>query len=517
MPEPARTYHGLAAILLDAGVVTAEQIERGLERHRETGLRIGETLVEIGAATEEDIGWALARQLGLPLVDLQSDTLDPDLIRAFPAGLLYRLHAVPLLRSEEGLSIAFSDPTDAAANLHLESIAGCPILASVTTPSAVRRVLAPLLGAHVATNPARSLLVTPAGPGTVVWERSGADFLHFHVHSAVRAGASAVHFVPSPGGVRVFQRRPEGIVSVASEPTESYEALLTQLELLGAPVGDLERDLHRLAQVTLEMPGGALSLGVALLLHAGATHVTLRLPAAQGVPASLDALGLDPVDLACVREVLHRPAGLVLVSGPVGSGCSTTLACLLAEALRDDRSAMVFGSRLALPAPERVVLALPERAARNAWEAIVTEHTPDVVVLDDVASGEDLAALTSAAGMGRLVIARVDWGDTFALLEQITSRPHGRAAAASRLHLVIQQRLLPPAPVADGAAPRPRARFETLVISQAMRAALRGSATADRLRQLAQAEGFLDLAARLDNEVRSGQLDAAAAARAIAS
>lgn len=517
MPEPARTYHGLAAILLDAGVVTAEQIERGLERHRETGLRIGETLVETGAATEEDIGWALSRQLGLPLVDLQSDTLDPELIRSFPAGLLYRLHAVPLLRSDEGLSIAFSDPTDAAANLHLESLAGCPILASVTTPSAVRRVLAPLLGAHQATNAARSPLAAATGASTVVWERSGADFLHFHVHSAARTGATAVHFIPGPNGVRVFQRRAEGLVAIAAEPVESYEALLTQLAILGAPVGELERDLHRVAQVELELPSGTLRLGVALLLHDGATHITLHLPSAHGVPTTLESLGLEPVELACVREVLHRPAGLVLVSGPVGSGCSTTLACLLEEALRDDRSAMVFGDLGARPANERVVFALPGRTARNAWEAIVTAHTPDIVVLDDVAAGEDLAPLTAAAGMGRLVIARVDWGDTFALLEQLTSRPHGRAAAASRLNLVIQQRLLPAsAPELESAA-RPRARFEVLVLSDVMRATLRAGATADALRQLARAEGFSDLASRLDAEVRSGQLDAAAAARAIAS
>lgn len=516
MSEPARTYHGLASILLDAGVVTAEQIEQGLERHRETGLRIGETLVEIGAATEEDIGWALARQLGLPLVDLQSDTLDAELIRSFPAGLLYRLHAVPLLRSEEGMSIAFSDPTDAAANLHLESLAGCPILASVTTPSAVRRVLAPLLGAQPSPGGARAPLAA-SGASTVVWERSGADFLHFHVHSAARSGATAVHFIPGASGVRVFQRRPAGIVAIASEPVESYEALLTQLAILGAPVGELERDLHRLAQVELQLPSGTLRLGVALLLHDGATHITLHLPSAQGVPSTLESLGLDPVELACVREVLHRPAGLVLVSGPVGSGCSTTLACLLEEALREDRSAMVFGDLGARPANERVVFALPGRTARNAWEAIVTAHTPDIVVLDDVAAGEDLAALTAAACMGRLVIARVDWGDTFALLEQLTSRPHGRAAAASRLNLVIQQRLLPAAAPDSGDIARPRARFEVLVLSDVMRATLRAGASADALRQLARAEGFADLASRLESEVRSGGLDAAAAARAVAS
>lgn len=514
MSEPTGVYHGLAAILLDAGVVTAEQIERGLERHRETGMRIGETLVEIGAATEVDIGWALSRQLGLPLVDLQSDTLDPDLIRAFPASLLHRLHAVPLLRSDDGISIAFSDPTDAKALLHLESLAGCPIRASVTTPSAVRRVLAPYLGAHAAASPGRASAAA-AGPTPVVWERSGAEFLHFHLHTAMQAGASAIHFIPEPGGVRVYQRRSNGLVAVVSEPVDAFEALLTQLEMLGAPMGASSEGLHRFAEVEVELPERTLRLGVALLVHGGATQVTLRLPASAGLPDSLETLGLDPVDLACVREVLHRVAGLVIVSGPVGSGCSHTLACLLAEALREDRSAMVFGPSPAIGIRDRVIFTMPGTDACRDWEAIVTSHTPDVVVLDDAATGEDLSALTASAGMGRLVLARADWGDSFALLEHLTARPHGRSVAASRLQLVIQQRLLPPA--APGASAAPRARLDVLVVSDVMRATLRAGASADALRHLARAEGFQDLASRLEADVRSGQIDAATAARALAS
>ena len=74
MSGPARANsRTIASILIEAGVVTPDQVEAGLVRQRSTGLRIGETLVELGAATEEDIGWALARQLGLPFVDLRSD------------------------------------------------------------------------------------------------------------------------------------------------------------------------------------------------------------------------------------------------------------------------------------------------------------------------------------------------------------------------------------------------------------------------------------------------------------
>lgn len=508
MTDPTGVRHGITSILLDAGVVTSAQVEEGLVRQRETGLRIGETLVEIGAATEEDIGWALARQLGLPFVDLQSDALDPELLRVFPAGLLYRLHAVPLLRTDEELSVAVSDPTDHQVPAHLEGLAGRPVRLSVTTASAIRRVLAPLLGARP------EAAVRAQGRDThVVWDRSGANFLHFHLHAARRAGASALHFVPEAGGIRVYQRRPGGLAPVAAEPAEVFEALLTQLELLGAPVADLARDLHREARVECPTPLGAIPLDVALLAHEGATSVTLRLPAPGGVPGSLEALGLSGPDVAAVREVLHRPSGLVIVSGPMGSGCTTTLGCLLREALRDDRGAMVFGEAAGAAPAGHVVFALPGPRARDEWPAIVTAHDPDVVVLDDVVSGEDVAALTAGAGMGRLVLARADWGDTFALLEHLARRPHARSATASRLHLVLQQRLLRPSAADPG--PGPRARFETLVVSEPLRSAIRSGASAAALRDLARAEGHRDLATLLRDEVVAGSLDPADAARAL--
>lgn len=512
MPEPKRAHHGLTELLVDAGVVTDEQIQAGLARQRETGLRIGETLVEIGAATEEDIGWALARQLGLPLVDLQGGTLDADLLASFPAGVLYRLQAVPLLRSDEGLSFALSDPTDGQVLAHLASLAGCAVQPSVATPTSIRRVLAPRLGANAGAASGRPGHADPSG--YVVWDHSGAAFLQFQLHAAQRAGASAIHFKPDVVGVGVYHRGPGGTVRVAHESPEAFEALLTQLEMLGAPIGAMGDDLHRTA--TLDCPLGAetIRLGVSLLAVDGATTVTLRLPSAPAEPASLESLGCDPVDAACVREALHRPAGLVLVNGPPGAGCTRTLACLLAEALGHSRSAIVFGD---VPAPSHasgMTLVLPSAAAVANWEAIVAAHQPEVVVLDDLAPSAVLTTLSAGAAMGRLVIARANWGDTFALLEAAAGDAHSRSALASRLNVVLQQRLV--ASPVDSGATGLRAVFEVLLVGDALRDAIRSQGSARAMRAIAESEGFHPLSDVLNAELRAGRLDAAAVARAIA-
>lgn len=509
MSEPVRVHHGLTELLVDAGVVTPEQVEAGLQRQRQSGLRIGETLVEIGAATEEDIGWALARQLGMPLVDLSSDMLDSELIDRFSAGVLSRLQAVPLLRSEEGMSFALSDPTDRQTLAHLELLAECPILPSVATPSAIRRVLASRPGAHGISVACRHEAEAPSG--FVVWDRSGANFLHYQLHAAQQAFASVIHFLPDVSGVRVYQRGPAGTTLVTRESRETFEGLLTQLELLGAPVGDMTHAQHREARVEFPLPTGAMVVDVALLKVHERTAVTLRLPTAAGTPETLESLGLEPVDLACVREVVRRPAGVVVVSGPAGSGGTTTLACLVAEALDEARIALVFADAPLPGLDHERVLTLPAAAARMDWESIVTAHEPDIVVFDDLPSHTCLATLAAGAGMGRLVIARIHWGDTFALLEHAATQAQWRSTLASRLHLVLQQRLLHHA----GEHAAPRARFEVLVVSDAMRDAIRSHATARELRQLAEAGGFRSLSDLLNADLRNGTLDPVAVARAL--
>ncbi len=508
MPETPRVHHGLTDLLVDAGVVTPAQVEAGLLRQRETGLRIGETLVEIGAATEEDIGWALAQQLGMPLVDLQGDMLDAELLDSFPAALLSRLQAVPLLRSEEGLSFALSDPTDRQAIAHLELLAECPVLPSVATPTAIRRVLAPRLGTSTTAVAARSDF-EPAG-GFVVWDRSGASFLHYQLHAAQRAFATAIHLLPDAAGVHVYQRLATGLKFIAHESRETFEGLLTQLEILGVPVGAIGNDLHREVRVEFSHGAGTIRLGIALLQVGGATMITLRLPPAAGTPETLDQLGLEPVDLACVREVIGRDAGVVLVNGPASAGTNATLACLLAESLGEDRIAIVFGEvPLVRPANARV-LVLPSAQARADWEAIVNAHGPDVIVFDDLPLETCLGTLAASAGMGRMILARSNWGDTFALLEQASENPHQRTTLASRLLLVLQQRLLPGS--ACDAVARPR--FEVLVLSDALREAIRCKAPARELQTLAVAEGFRTLSELLAAELQAGTLDSAAVARA---
>lgn len=511
LSEPVRAHaRTLTSILLEAGVVTNEQVESGLIRQRSTGLRIGETLVELGAATEEDIGWALARQLGLPFVDLRPETLDSELVRSFPEGLLHRLDAVPLVNEGPTLSMALADPTDPDLVEELEKAAGRGLTLAVATPSAIRRVLLAILGPR--RDPQTPLpLSTSDVRFDVQWERSGASFLLFHLGQARRVGATEIHFMARPGSLEVCHRVGRRLVKAGSEPPGALQYLLARIEALGGPVIN-DRVVHVARRIICPAGAESLELGVSLLHLSEGVSVTIELRPVPGQLPAIEDLGFDPVDLARLRAALDSPAGLDIVTGPPRAGGSTTLACLLAEACIADRRVLAFGMDADRAPSEMNVRGSVEDAAR-IWAEVAVAQCADVVVLDGVITGDSMNAVLSAEAAGRLLLVRTNWIDTFALLEQLAARAQDRVVIAERLRFVIQQRLAR----VDGASAGwessglqhdRRAILEVLVPDESLREGLRSGEPAARLRVCAESAGFRSLSSRLQGLVGSGIVSA---------
>lgn len=507
----------ISAILVEAGAITPEQVEVAIARHRETGRRVGEMLVELGFVSEEDIGWALARQLGIPFIDVRLEMLDVELVRSFPEGALRRLQAVPLFRSEGRVTAAIADPTDHDVIQELERLCGAPASCVAATPSAIDRALEATLGPVHSAHARHAEGAGPAG-FAVLWERSGESFLHFQLTEALRLGTREIHFACANSWLQVRHRAATRLNVVSLEPAAVMDVLLTRFEALGMkPL--TEGDEHRDFLVTCKAAEREQSIHVSVLATRDGLSATVRLLGDSTQRPRLESLGLEPLDVAQLRELLLEPSGLVLVSGPVGSGCSTTLAALLAEQPKDERRWAVFArERWRWPAAtETVDVIAGPMAAR--WPRIVTAHAVDGMVLDGGLEGARVSAVLDGATNGRWVLAQTDWADSFALLEWLMGAPGGRAALASRLRAVIQQRLVA-TPQANAAAtsgePTQVAVFEVLLPSERLREAVLAGANAAELRAIALADGFHPLTDSLKAGVQRGRFDPRDSARAVA-
>lgn len=451
----------------------------------------------MGAVTEEDVGWALSRQLGLSFVDIDPDALDAALVRGFHETLLRRSDAVPLLRAESSVSFAVADPTDDLALARLEAAAGVPLSLVIGTPTAIRRALDHVLGARRPDAAGE----TPHGPGThhydVVWERSGDTFLAFHVASALRSGAREIHFLPRDGQVQVHYREAGRLVQVAVEPIRMQESLLARIEALGGPVAG--EALHVRGRLRCPLPGGEVRLDASLLKSGDGTSITLVLHPDAGAAPSLESLGVDPADAAELREAIAPGAGVVLVGGPRGSGGSSLLAALAAHALAPGSRALALETRpssAALPGVTRVEL--DPAQARSTWAEIAVAQRADLLLLDDVLTGASVAGVLDGAAARRLVLVRTDWDDTGALLAHLLALPGARTTLAPRLLAVLQARRVE----AD-----PPLLVETLLVGETLRAAIGEGADSARLLALAAAGGFRTLARRGAERLQAGTLD----------
>jgi len=507
--QAPRHARNLSAILLEAGVVTPEQIQSGLEHQHERGGRFGEALVHTGAASESDIGWALSRQLGIPFIDLVPESLDRELIHGYAEPTLRRLLALPIVRDDDSISIAFGDPTDLDAIAELEAIAGVKVNPSVATPSSIRSMLDRVWRAqHDATRAEPHAYYSRKG------ERAGAQLLNAHLVRAITAGATEIHFLPAGSTVSVRYRVKGSLMTAGSEPAAAIDDLIARLDALGGPTFEGD-DLHASGRVTCPMGDQEREIEVSLL---GCEEgLAVRLGLATASPAlTLEKLGLNPVDLARLHTVIDQPAGLVLVSGPSYSGCSTTLRALAAACSRDSNFTVAFEGRGERPFGAGVHARLDASRARERWGEVAVAQNADVVVLDGVLTGESVSGVLSSHAAGRMLLASTDWCDSFALLEYLISCPAGAATIADRLHAVIAQRMLQPDGEGTPLSSTPRPLFEVLFITDPMRDRLRSGARVSDLYALARADGHRRLSDRVRSLAEDGRVSPAAAARLLA-
>ncbi len=443
MTRPKSPTRTLTSILVEAGIVTESQVEQALARQRETGSLIGETIVELGFTSEENIGWALSKQLGIPYVDVRPEAIDAEHVRRFPEQVLRRVQAVPLFGSRSELTVAMADPTDQDAIQELKQVVGGSLSLVIGSPGSLRRAIDAIYGpskrAQTAASPDGSSSHTMGdgsdlAPRDVVWDRAGTNFLLFHLHSARKKNVSEIHFTPMDGVLAIHYRTDAGLEAQAPERPEAALYLRARLGVLG--IFDVEgtSDMVSHGSIPMEVGPDRMVLNVSHCRASNGITTVIRIsPRATEVP-ELNALGVSPIAEAEIRDMVDGPEGIVIVHGPPRSGGSQVLASLAALAARHERRMLAIEPGGATPYPEqltRVVYGKREDALAS-WADIVVGQGVDVAILDDFLLGDSIAEALCGASVGRLLFVRTDWLDGKSLLSYLSKTRNGRAVFADR-------------------------------------------------------------------------------------
>lgn len=408
----------LGELLIGYGLITPAQLEAALAAQATTGQRLAHILVEQGAATEDDIAWALSHNLGYPYVFLRPDIVDEETVRLLPEPFLRERGILPILRFGSELTLVMADPTDQRTVDEVVSRTGLQ----------VRRALAPI-------SKIEAVLEGVGTPGDGRGRPTSTEVrsLQFHLVQALQQGVSEIHFEPASAGQARVRYRLEGVlVDRPGQPADLHAALLGHLRnLVGmgdAPLGTAA------APVTI----GDINLCLAatfLPTLAGPMATITFYPRRADAP-DLAALGIHEDGIGGLRSILGAGRGVVLVGCGEGWLRSTLLHALVPSLPGGTIWTLETLPIYQRPTLNQTLVRSPADVAAHLEEAV--RAGVDLIVVDDLSRPEAVRA-AHAAGRTQRVLAGHPQDDVGGLAGQIADAA-GPALTASALRGILTAR-----------------------------------------------------------------------------
>ena len=441
-------------ILVEQGKLAAEEL-RAVAQARETGGEsLREALVLRGLVSEEDAARALAAVGGFEYVRLRESLVDPAALPILSEKVLRRYTALPLRVEEDGLVLAMGDPTDVLALDDLEALADLPIKPVVATEAEIRHVQDRVFGIREEVHEfLKGSTGRPAKVGegdTLSVVRGDGDapvvrLVNSVIRRALGEGASDVHFEPREEEL-VVRYRVDGVLRrVTNAPLGLKDSVVSRLKIL-AGMDIAERRLPQDGRFTVlaGQQGPPVDVRVASLPSVRGEKVVLRLLTHDLARVCLGELGLAPGVLAAYRQAFSRPYGAVVVTGPTGSGKSTTLYTTLEEMDDEERNIVTIEDPVEYRMEGATQLQVNPVAGLTFASGLrhILRGDPDVVMVGEIRDRETAEISVEAALTGHLVLATLHTNDAAGAIPRLTNMGVDPYLTTSALGCVVAQRLV---------------------------------------------------------------------------
>jgi type IV pilus assembly protein PilB len=443
----------LGECLIQAGLITQEDLQAALAEQGRTGERIGAVLVRLNLATEKQVIKALAHQVGLPYLSLTDDPPERSAIVLIPRELALERVCVAVRREKNLLTVATADPLSAGLVRDLGALTGHTIKQVVATVSDIVDAIAsgyPVaalmpLGAGVRhsipTVPEKSFESTSTpdqcaepNPSMVV-----DDLLGLVIHRAIASGATDLHIDPRQHGV-IVRHRVDGVLTEPLDlPQWAHEPLAERIAQLAGLDTD-ERELPQHGLVCFTSGETDVEFRAFRLRTLFGDSFVLRFVGRRKDPLPIEELGLSAGAMEVVRDLLHQSHGLILVAGPSSSGKTTTLASVLSSIEADSRSIVTIEDAIEYQIPGASQTQLNETASSAALLSAILHHDPDVLLIGNLGD-RDTIGMTMQAAEKQLVIAGVHADNAPSAVARLAEAA-APSAMGSVLIGVIAQRLV---------------------------------------------------------------------------
>ncbi|RKY17220.1 MAG: pilus assembly protein PilB [Planctomycetota bacterium] len=330
----------IGQLLKEMGLVTEFEIQEALQIQREQGGTLGEILVEMGAVEEKDILFALAIQSGMDMVDLDNMEIPNEVIERVDKTIVETYRVMPVEADNSRIVVAISDPTNLGVLDDLRFMLDSEVEAVVATEDSIERAIRRYYGGKEDESIEGVLAQVDEEAGVeLVESRTDMDFeqLERDIHSkpvvrllnlillqAIKDKASDIHLEPFEDRFRVRYRVDGVLYEMTPPPLHLAPALISRVKVM-ANLDIAETRVPQDGRIELNIAGRPIDLRVSTLPTAFGESVVMRVLDRANVNLELDQLGLRPAEIEVVKQLVDRPHGIILVTGPTGSGKTTTL------------------------------------------------------------------------------------------------------------------------------------------------------------------------------------------------
>ncbi len=447
----------LGAILLSQGLLTNEQLDQATREQTRAGERLEQTLARLGFATTEQVMRALADELAMPYLRLDETEIDEEAVRAVPPRLVFKLRAIPVRIENGRLVVATSDPLRLDAFDQLRMASGMPVDLVVAEDDDIGIQIKNRFG--LAGDVLEALGAGDAPAAEAKQEGSEADtaseasvvrLVNDLLFEAIRERATDIHIEPYEHELHV-RYRIDGVMSDAGVPPTIHRfrnAIVSRLKIM-ANLNIAEKRRPQDGRITLKqkLPGQKpqefdLRLSVIPMLYG--EGIVLRILAKNAVLVGLDELGMPEGIRTRWFDLVSRPHGIVLVTGPTGSGKSTTLYASLKQIVSGEVKAITVEDPVEYHVPGVNQIQVNHQVGLDfaAGLRAILRHDPDIIMIGEIRDAETANAAVQASLTGHLVLSTMHTNDSCGAATRLLDMGVEPFLVASTVEGVLAQRLL---------------------------------------------------------------------------
>jgi type IV pilus assembly protein PilB len=439
----------LGDILLEGGHVTQEQLATAIEEQRRLGRSLGRVLVDLGALTEGQLVAALATQIGLQFVDLSDYPVDGSAVSRVSDVVCRRHSALPIGYDEGRLVVAMADPANVFAVDDIRSVTGLEVKPVVATKADVLQAInryhrgeAELDDLTMAMDAGLPEPEDLSSVREIVEDAPIVKFVNLLITQAIQDRASDVHIEPTERDLRVRFRIDGVLHEIMRSPKTIQSGVISRLKIM-AEINIAERRIPQDGRMSVNSNGKKIDLRVATLPTVWGEKVVMRILDNSTAMLTLSDLGFADGNYSVYSRSFTKPYGMILVTGPTGSGKSTTLYATLNIVSRPEVNVITVEDPVEYRLPGINQVQTNAKAGLTFAAALrsILRSDPDIVLLGEIRDHETAQIAIEAALTGHLVLSTLHTNDAPSAITRLTEMGIEPFLVGSALDCVLAQRL----------------------------------------------------------------------------